>query len=258
MVADIIRSLPPFAALFLISLFISVMVTIVYKFATNQKVMKALQSEMKLLRSKIKEIKDPSQVGSLNKQLMEKTMQQMTHSMKSTFITIIPIFLIFGWMSSNLAFGSVAPGEEFAASIEFDEGTTGNATLSSDNLEILDEATREISEDRVTWRLKGDEGRHNIMYSFGDETYTREVILTDEWDYVDPHLEKKRTFLGLINIGDENPVKPESEIKKISVDLPPVRPLGITLFGWKPGWLATYFFFMLALTFPIRRLLKVH
>ena len=259
MVADLIRTIPPFVALFLISLAISVTVTLVYKFATDQRMMKAIQNEMKALRGRIKEVKDPGQVGALNKQLMEKTLQQMTRSMKSTFITIIPIFLIFGWMGSNLAFDSVAPGEEFTASIEFEEGTAGNAAISSETLEILDEPSREISEDGVTWRLKGEEGTHEILYSFGDETYKREVILTNRWDYVDPYLEKQRKILWVINAGDKNPIKPESKIKKVSVDLLPVRPFGgLSLFGWMPGWLATYFFFMVALTFPIRKLLKVH
>ena len=261
MVADLIRILPPAAALFLISLFISTMVTLVYKFATDQKVMKTLHVEMKFLRTQMKEVKDPGQVGALNKRLMEKTMQQMTHSMKATFITIIPIFFIFGWMSSNLAFESVASGEDFTTSIEFNAGTEGTATISSETLEVVDEETLEISEDKVTWRLKGDEGTHEILYSFGDETYKRQVIVSNEWDYLDPHLEKKKTFLGLINRGDKNPIKEESEIMKISVDLSPVRPLGgFTLpFRNEPvGWLFTYFIFMLVLTFPIRKLLKVH
>lgn len=261
MVTDLIRAFPPAVALFLISLFISTMATLVYKFATDQKVMKTLHLEMKFLRKQMKEVKDPGQVGALNKRLMEKTMQQMTHSMKATFITLIPIFFIFGWMSSNLAFDNAVPGEEFTASIEFNEGVEGTATISSDTLELLDNGSMEISEDKVTWRLKGGEGTHEILYSFGDETYKREVIVTNDWNYVDPHLEPKKTFLGIINRGDSNPIKEGSKIKKISVDLSPVRPLGgFTLpFRNQPvGWLFTYFIFMLTLTFPIRKLLRVH
>ena len=261
MVADIIRSIPPVAAIFLISLSISVVVTLVYKLVTNQKLMKTIQAEMKSLRKEIKTIKDPGQIGALNKRLMEKTMQQMTHSMKATFITIIPLFLVFGWMSSNLGFENITPGEEFTSTIEFDEGTTGTAVISSETLEILDSPEKNVSEDRVNWTLKGTEGTHEILYSFGDETYKREVILTNDWKYADPELEKKQPFLGFIDIGrgDENPIKPESEIKKISVDLPSVHPFGkIPLTNWRPGWLFTYFFFMLTLTFPVRRLLKVH
>ena len=50
MVAELIRTIPPFVALFLISLAISITVTLVYKFATDQRMMKAIQNEMKALK----------------------------------------------------------------------------------------------------------------------------------------------------------------------------------------------------------------
>ncbi len=254
----IIKSLPPAAAIFLVSLMVSLIVTLVYKLTTNQKLMKSLHLEMKSLRDEIKNIKDPSQASSLNKQLMEKTMQQMMHSMKSTFITIIPAFLIFGWLNANMAFVQAAPGE-FTASMTFAEGTAGTAAISSETLEILSSATQEIKDAKAVWKLKGDKGTHKITYAFGNETYARSVMLTDKWEYSDPYLEKKRTMFGLISIGDKNPIKPDSRITKVAVDLQPTHPFGeFRLFGWQPGWLGAYFIFTLLLTFPIRKLLRVH
>ena len=256
---DIIRSLPPLAAIFLISFFISFLITIVYKFATNQKFMKALHHEMKSLRAEIKATKDSSQIGALNKQLMEKTMKQMMHSMKATLITIIPIFFIFGWMSGNIAFAQVAPGEEFTSSITFDQGATGSASISSETLDIISNSTQPILNNEVSWSLTGEEGTHEITYRYGDETYKRQVILTNDWKYLDPYLEKRSSFFGIINLGDKNPIKSESKINRIAVDLPRIHPFGgFLLFGWQPGWLATYFFFTLLLTFPMRKLMKVH
>ncbi len=256
---NIIKSLPPVAAIFLVSLFISFLVTLVYKLTTNQALMKALHHEMKSLRDNIKSSKDPSQATALNKQLMEKTMQQMMHSMKSTFITIIPVFIIFGWLNANLAFVQILPGEEFTASMAFKQGTTGTAAISADSLEIIGNSTQEISNNRASWKLKGKEGTHVITYLYGNETYTRDAIVTGKWAYADPYLEKKKTLFGLINVGDKNPIKPDSSITRAAVELEPMHPLGeFKLFGWIPGWLATYFIFTLLLTFPIRKLLKVH
>ena len=56
--------------------------------------------------------------------------------------------------------------------------------------------------------LRARKETHEILYSFGDETYKREVILTNRWDYVDPYLEKQRKILWVINAGDKNPIKP--------------------------------------------------
>ena len=221
--------------------------------------MKELQQEMKSLRAEIKNTKDTGQAGSLNKRLMEKTMKQMMHSMKSTFITIIPIFFIFGWMGGNLAFVQAMPGEELTASITFDPQTSGVASIYSETLEILTNETQQISDDKVMWNLKGAEGDHELLYTFGDETYKRKVKITNKWEYEDPYLEKKRTLLGVINLGDDNPIKPESKIRRVAVDLRSLHPFGgLEIFGWQPGWLATYFFFTLLFTFPMRRLMKVH
>ncbi len=256
---DALKALPPVAAIFAVALSISLLVTLIYKLTTNQKLMRALHHEMKSLRGEIKNIKDPSQAASLNKQLMEKTMQQMMHSMKSTFITIIPVFIIFGWLNSNVAFTQLSPGEEFTTSMTFTKGTEGTAAISSETLQIISNATREIKASTASWKLKGNEGTHQITYTFGNETYTRTAIITSKWEYADPYLEKKKTLFGIINTGDKNPIKPESKIEKISVDLKPIHPLGnFRLFGWQPGWLGTYFIFTLLLTFPTRKLLRVH
>ncbi|MBI2664730.1 DUF106 domain-containing protein [Candidatus Woesearchaeota archaeon] len=255
----IIKSLPPLAAIFLISFAISLAITVVYKYTTNQKFMKALQGEMKDIRQQIKNTKDTAQAGILNKKLMEKTMQQMMHSMKSTFITIIPIFLIFGWMNSNLAYEQAAPNEEFTTTMQFHEGTGGAAAIESPTLQILSNSTQQITGNKAAWTLKGAEGKHEIFYTYAEERYKREVLLTGKWEYADPTLEKKSSILGIINIGDKNPIKEGSGIKKITIDLRPVHPFGsLKLFGWQPGWLATYFLFMLAMTFPLRKLLRVH
>ncbi len=256
---NIINSLPPVAAIFLVSLAISLLVTLVYKLTTNQKLMKALHQEMKSLRDGIKTIKDPAQAATLNKQLMEKTMQQMMHSMKSTFITIVPVFLIFGWLNANMAFVQITPGEEFTASMAFQQGTAGTAAILADSLQLIGNSTQEISNNKVVWTLRGEEGTHQITYLFGNETYARDAIVTKKWNYADPYLEKKRTLFGLINMGDKNPIKPDSKIIRAAVDLKPIHPLGnFTIFGWTPGWLATYFLFTLLLTFPVRKLLRVH
>ena len=256
---DFILSFPPVATIFLISLAISLAVTVIYKFTTNQKLMKRLQSEMKSLRDEIKNIKDPSKAASLNKRLMEKTMQQIMHSMRSTLLTVVPIFLIFAWMNASLAYSQAVPGEEFTASIEFEHEASGEANISSETLQILTSPSQQADGTSVRWNLTGDEGTHAITFAYGNEVYERKVIITEDWRYEDPVLEKRKTLLGLINIGDANPIKEESVIRKVSVDLEPTYPFGdLTLFGWRPGWLAAYFIFTLALTFPIRKLLRVH
>jgi uncharacterized membrane protein (DUF106 family) len=259
MVLDIIKTLPPIIALAAVSLFISLLVTTVYKFTTNQALMKLLHADMKSLRDEIKGAKDPSNAADLNKRLMEKTMQQIMHSMKSTMITIIPIFFIFGWMNTNLAYAQVSPQQEFTTTMSFAKELTGQASIEALTLEMLSNASQEINGKTAQWKLKGAEGKHTITYHYGNETYTRNVLVTNQWKYDDPILEKKTTLFGIINTGDKNPIKHESMISRVTINLPKIHPLGsFTFFGWQPGWLVTYFVFTMLFTFPIRKLFKVH
>jgi len=259
-IATTLKSFTPVLAIFIVSLFVSVLITIVYKFTTNQTLMKSLHAEMKSLRAEIKNTKDTGGAGQLNKRLMELTMKQAMHSMRSTFITIIPIFLIFGWMQGNFAFEQATPEEVFTTTMYFAQETSGQAFITASlDLEILSEATQNISDNKASWEVKGPAGDHQITYEFGEETYARDVIITDAWRYADPILEKKRTLFGIINLGDDKPLAEASKINRIAIDLNGIHPFGgFTLFGWRPGWLAVYFLFTVGMTFPIRRLFKVH
>ncbi len=252
---DFVRSFPPLVAILLVSLLISFTVTIVYKYTTNQKYLKQLHSEMKDLRRRIKETKDTSEMTALNKQLMEKTMKQAMQSMKSTFITIVPIFFVFTWMGGTLAYLEVHPNEAFEATLTVREGVSGSALLEAPTLELLTPEEQEVT-DTATWRLRGPAGTHDVTFYFEGEMYTIPVLITNEWDYENPVLDHGSGFLFFHRGGG---LPDESKLQRVAVELPPVHPFGdVQLFGWTPGWLATYFLFTLMFTFPMRRLLKVH
>ncbi|MBI5797569.1 DUF106 domain-containing protein [Candidatus Woesearchaeota archaeon] len=83
----------------LLSFLLTVVITLVYKFATDQKMMKELKDEIKQIQKEMKEFKNyPDKIMDLQKRAWEKTMKQFMHSLKPTLITFIPILIIFGWM----------------------------------------------------------------------------------------------------------------------------------------------------------------
>ncbi|MBI4447344.1 DUF106 domain-containing protein [Candidatus Woesearchaeota archaeon] len=85
--------------LIIISFILTLIVTLAYKFFTDQKLMKELKEEMKALQKEVKELKDhPEKMMEAQKKAMEKNMKYLMHSMKPTLITFIPIILIFGWL----------------------------------------------------------------------------------------------------------------------------------------------------------------
>ncbi|MDP3918425.1 MAG: EMC3/TMCO1 family protein [Nanoarchaeota archaeon] len=94
-----IMSIPSPYNLILISFLITGAITLVYKFMTDQTLMKELKAEMKSMQKEMKEFKnDPDKMIGLQKQVMEKNLKYMMQSLKPTIITFIPIIIIFGWL----------------------------------------------------------------------------------------------------------------------------------------------------------------
>jgi len=89
----------PLGSMLIITLVLAVIITVIYKYTTNQKLMKELKDEMKSYQAKIKEHKDnPQKMMKLQKEMMEKNMRYMKHSMKPTLITFIPLIIFYAWL----------------------------------------------------------------------------------------------------------------------------------------------------------------
>src|SRR3989338_7777367 len=94
-----ILQLSPAASLMIISLILTLLVTIIYKYTTDQKFLKEAKEEMKILQKEMKEFKDnPSKIMEKQKVLWEKNMKIMMHTLKSSLYTLIPLLIIFSWL----------------------------------------------------------------------------------------------------------------------------------------------------------------
>ncbi len=98
---------PPAVAVSLVAFILTTVVTLAYRFLTNQAQMKMMREELKLLQKEIKDHREnPPKVMDLQKQMMEKNLVLMKHSMKPTLYTFIPLIIIFGWIRTT--FGAPA------------------------------------------------------------------------------------------------------------------------------------------------------
>ncbi len=92
----------PLWALIIISFGITLIITIAYKYLTNQEMMKKLKDDMKDHQKEIKANKDNTEkMIQLQKQIFDKNMKYMMHSLKPTIITFIPLILIFGYLRTS-------------------------------------------------------------------------------------------------------------------------------------------------------------
>lgn len=91
----------PVEFMIVISFLIALFMTLVYKYATNQKEMRRLRNELKELQKKTKEYKrDQEKLIELQKEIASKNLEYMRYSFKPLLYTFIPIILIFVWLKN--------------------------------------------------------------------------------------------------------------------------------------------------------------
>lgn len=229
--------LSPLLAILIVSLVISIIVTLVYKWMTNQKLMKELKEGIKKDQKEMKENKsNPQKLMGINKRVMEKNMKYMMQSFKPTIITIIPIFLIFAWLNAHLAYEPIKPGQEFTTTAVFKKDITGAATIVvPEGIKLIGDDTQEIKDGQAKWKLSGENGEYVLEYKFDDKSFTREVLITEEKDYKSP----------VVNVKD-------NEIKSLKIDNGPVKPI------WKLNWIWTYIISAIAFSMLFRKILKIY
>lgn len=230
-------------AMVILSFLISLMISLIYKFTTNQNLMKELKSEMKELNKQMKTLRShPEKAMKVQKRLMEINMKYMSHSMKSTLFTILPIILLFGWMSSHYAFEPLNPGEQFTVTLNFEKDASGEVTLNAPlNIDVAGTLTKTIDEKgNVKWVLSGTEGKYDLGFAHKGKDYYKEIIIsTDKGEYAPVEKQVKEGPLNTISVGNE---------KKIVLNL----------FGWELGWLGTYIIFSIFFSMGIRKALKIY
>ena len=94
--------LNPLLGIAIISFILTLLMTIAYKYLTDQELMKSLKQEIKDFQKEMKEFKDnPTKVMEIQKKAMEKNMKYMMHSFKPMLFTFIPLVIMFGWLRNT-------------------------------------------------------------------------------------------------------------------------------------------------------------
>ena len=233
-------NLPTIWAVILLSFFISVIITIVYKYTTDQNLMKQLKGEMKEFQREIKELrKDPEKAMQVQKKSMQTNMKYMMHSMRSTLFSFIPIIIIFSWMNANFAFDPIMPQQEFTTTVVFEENVHGDIEISvPEGLKINGAAKKEVKDGAVKWVLSGEEGEYLLEYIFDGKKYSKDVLISEK-RYKEPEKRIRDDIVSTI-IVDHN--------KKILLNL----------FGWEVGWLGSYIMFSIIFSILVRKVIKVY
>lgn len=238
----------PFLAVFIVSLVLSVVITIIYKYMTDQELMKTLKDDIKVAQKEMKLFKDdPEKMLKLQKKAMEHNMKYMMQSMKPTLVTFIPIILIFGWLNANFAYEPIQPGQEFDVKVSLSKDVFGTIEIvppKANNSVILleNEAIKQIDSREMSYKFKAiNPGKWDLLYRINNKTDYPFTVMISNTSYSTPVINKFSSGREIkqITIGNS---------KKIVLDI----------FGWKIGWLMTYIILSIVFSMGLRKVLKLH
>jgi len=227
----------PLLAIAILSFIISLLITLIYKWTTNQEEMKRLKEELKEHQKIMKELKEhPEKMMQVQKQAMSVNMQYMAKSMKSTFITFIPILLIFGWMNSNFAYQPLMPNEEFTITTTFEKEMTGNASITApEGLQIVGDSTKQIENKMATFSLKGNEGDYFVTLASNGQEVDKRVLITTGRKYATVSETYKSDVFKMVSLGNKT----------------------LKVF-WKLSWIWAYIIFAIVFSTVLRKLMKIY
>ncbi|MCD6496196.1 MAG: DUF106 domain-containing protein [Candidatus Aenigmarchaeota archaeon] len=96
----------PFLEVTLISLGLSLLITLIYRFLTNPDEMRKIKDDMKFYKEKMNQAKKSGDTAKMNEyasEMMKMSQKQFQYSMKPMIATMLVFFLLLGWL--NTSFG---------------------------------------------------------------------------------------------------------------------------------------------------------
>ncbi len=244
--------LPYLLSIILISFLISLVIVLVYKFFTNQSLMKDLKEEIKELQKQMKNLRDnPQEMMKVQKRAMDANLKYMMHSLKPTIITFIPIIIIFGWLNTHMAYYPLVQDQEFGVLLDFNEEAHGTVQIGDvQDIIVLNGNNQTILENQAKFLLKGKSGEYTLKFKYDDESYEKEILITssaDEQVYKNPAQVYRKQFLKKIIVNNKKILAFQGI--PLMQDIPWVG-------GF--GWLGSYILFSLIFSLGLRKLMKVY
>ncbi len=230
-------NIPAILAILFMAGLLALISTLLQKWMTDQSKMRRLKDDTKKYQEQMKKLRDqPDKMMKIQQKMLPIQMDLMKESFKPLLVTIIPFLFIFFWMSNHFAFYPVVPNQPFVVSSTYEDGITGNATLTASEGVTIEGPTQSVSNGMAKWVIRGPAGEHQLNLTFAGATFTRKVLVTSDREYIQPQMPLSGT------------------VKSFNVENEKLKPLGdgFHFWSWYPGWI----FYYILLSIPLSLLFK--
>lgn len=226
-----------------ISIIITVITTITTKYVTDQDGIRKIKKDIKNLNKELRSVSDDQQkVQEIQKKLWPKQRDLLKQSFTPMIYYGVPLFIVFIWLGATLGQAPIAPGEEFTITAKHTEDL--DLELTSDVLDVERNDMYSTDQSETQWLATGQEvGTHEFTVSLinSSSSVSHEVKITDSFGYSTP----TQTYQ-------------DSKIEEVTVGYDKITPFGdFDIFGWQPGWLATYILFGVGSNLIFRKIMNL-
>lgn len=244
MILDTILGWDYWILILVLSIIVTLISTLTYKYTTDQKKIKRYRKEVKEMQKEMKKHKDDQKkMMKIQQEMMKKNGELMKQSFKPMLYTFIPLMLLLGWMSATLAYEPIMPGVPFAITAQLDENYVGNLSainITSDKESVMIKKDTEFvptEGKQVRWLLQAEEeGTYNFLIEGKGFKETKKVLVTSEKKYVAP----TTTYSGSLK-------KVVTSNKEVMIDF------GI----FKLNWLWSYIVMSVIMSIGLRKALGI-
>ena len=95
-----VMNFPEPFGLIVICILLTLFITLIYKYTTDQKAMKEMKDSLKQFQKEMKELKNnPEKAIEKQKEAMQINMKYMMASFKPMIFTFVPLVIIYGWLN---------------------------------------------------------------------------------------------------------------------------------------------------------------
>lgn len=234
----LLNYLGTFGFVMFISFAVSIITIFVYKYTTDQTLMKSLKETVdKLNKEAKKHMHDQKKAMSIQKEMFEKQMVIMKHSFTSTLITMLPILILLSWLNAHVAYAPIEVNQQFTVTVDFDKYVGNVDLVVPDGLTSAGSVSKNVT-GSADWTLYGPKGDYVLEWKINGKSYQKDVSI-GSGKYTDA--------VKLVNDGVVKQIKIDYDTEKV-----------LNLFGWKLGWLGSYIIFAILFSTILRKLLKVY
>ena len=245
--------LHPFLAVIIITFVTTLMVTLIYMWMTDQKLMKHLKDELKRYQDDMrKHGSNTKKLLEIQKKALDVNMKYLMASLKPTLVTFIPIIIVFAWVNAAMAYQPVHTAEEFTTTIEFQKGIKGIVEITTPKgIELLSPKNLSVNYDTqkaYSWKMKSaEEGQYLLEYKVtrdmqgvgAEMNYKKDVLVSNEQTITAP----------IKYVGD-------NVVKQVKIDQKPL--IIVSIFGLNLNWLWTYVILSIIFSLALRKIMNVY